>query len=231
MWGYDPVVLDRYIEFIARSQGRSVADLDNVTGNHPDRFHPLLSMLRVKYVVSPSGKVNENQSALPKFLLVGHHAIESGAGAILDRMEAEDFDPEELVVLESQPAPAPAGGRPRGKMLLLGQSTDHMTIELDVDRAAILLVTDSYAKGWRAIALPGSAQDEYQVLPANLVLRGIPVSAGKHRFRLEYAPFSFRLGRAITLASMALYAGALGWWAWWAWRRRGSASIRASRSG
>jgi hypothetical protein len=228
MWGYDPVVLNRYIEFIARTQNRSIADLDNVTGRHPDRFHPLFSMLRVKYVVSPSGKVTEDQSALPHFLLVGHHTIEHGAEAILDRMEAEDFDPEELVVLESEPSPSPAGGRPRGKMLLLGQSTDHMTIELDVDRAAILLVTDSYAKGWRATALPGSAQDEYQVLPANLVLRGIPVSAGKHRFRLEYAPFSFRLGRGITLASMALYAGALGWWAW---RRRGGAAIRASRSG
>src|SRR5207302_2566702 len=48
-WGYDPGVTRRYAEFIAWSEG---GDPDRAT-NYVTfrRFHPLLAMLRVKYVV------------------------------------------------------------------------------------------------------------------------------------------------------------------------------------
>ncbi len=226
-WGYDPVVLGRYSEFIARTQRRAVDELDNVAGDPPDIFHPLLSMLRVKYFVAPNGKVTEHPGPLPRFVLIGRHTVVEGSAAILDRMEQEDFDPRELVVLESEPVPRPTGGRPNGNLRLLDQSTDHMTIELDVDRPTILVVTDGYARGWRATALPGSVQDEYQVVPANLVLRGIPVSAGQHRFRLEYDPLPYRIGRALTLTGIVLYAGAVLWW-WW--RRQSADPIGDAQS-
>ena len=52
------------------------------------------------------------------------------------------------------------------------------------DAVAVLLVTDAYAKGWRARALPGSAQATYDVLPADYTLRGIPLAAAVLLFLL-----------------------------------------------
>ena len=85
------------------------------------------------------------------------------------------------------------------------EGTDFLEVEADLPAPSILLVTDAWARGWRAAPLQGSSQDSYELLPANYALRGLALAAGKHRLRLEYAP-------------TALYAGALisalAWTAW-----------------
>jgi hypothetical protein len=49
--------------------------------------------------------------------------------------------------------------------------TDEIEIEAQLQRPAILLVTDCWTPSWRAVTLPGSVQDRYSVLPANYTLR------------------------------------------------------------
>jgi uncharacterized membrane protein YfhO len=95
---------------------------------------------------------------------------------------------------------------------LADSSTDHLTIRAELPHAALLLITDSYSAGWRATPLPGSIQRSYQVLPANYVLRAIPLAAGSHRLRLEYAPLAFRAGVWVSLASLIVYLMFCGWW-------------------
>ena len=87
-----------------------------------------------------------------------------------------------------------------------------MTIEADVQSAAILVVTDGYARGWRAAALGGSVQDNYDVLPADHALRAIPLTAGRHHLRLEYLPVAFTAGFWVTLASLLAFVVAFGRW-------------------
>jgi uncharacterized membrane protein YfhO len=65
------------------------------------------------------------------------------------------------------------------------------------------LITDAYSNGWRARPLEGSAQRAYDVLPANYVLRAIPLSQGHHHILVEYAPIGFRVGRWITAVSLS----------------------------
>ena len=67
------------------------------------------------------------------------------------------------------------------------------------------MITDTFAKGWRVKPLQQSGQSHYEVLPANYCLRAIPLAAGHHRFRLEYSPLGFRIGKWISLGSLALY--------------------------
>ena len=70
---------------------------------------------------------------------------------------------------------------------------------------SLLLITDAYARGWRALALPGSAQARYEVMPANYCLRVIPLAAGHHLLRVEYSPSGYRLGKAVSIAAWAVF--------------------------
>jgi hypothetical protein len=76
--------------------------------------------------------------------------------------------------------------------------------------------------------LSGSSQWQYDVLPANVALRAIPLGAGAHRIRVEYAPLTYRIGRWISLAAVAALAGFAGLSVQ---RRRSNARATAQHSG
>ena len=81
-------------------------------------------------------------------------------------------------------------------------------IEAHLSAPAILLVTDGWSKDWRAEAVGGTARQHYHVMPANYVLRAIPLQAGDHRIRLEYRPAAFVIGKWISLAAWLMFATA-----------------------
>ena len=120
-------------------------------------------------------------------------------------MRAPGFDPRQTVILEAEPDPAPAAAAAPGTVTLLDASTDQLTIAAELSAPAILLVTDAYRVGWRATALPGSVQQAYTVMPADWVLRAVPLAAGSHRLRLEYLPALFVVGRWVSAAALVLY--------------------------
>jgi uncharacterized membrane protein YfhO len=90
-------------------------------------------------------------------------------------------------------------------------------IEIAVTAAAdgLLIVSDTYAKGWRA-TVDG---EQVEILPANLALRGVPVHAGSQTVVLTYTPPWLRFGLALSIAAHMALLAAL---AWAAWRRRRS---------
>lgn len=214
LWGYDPNVSRRYAEFMYFTQG---VDPDRAT--YHLRFtahHPLQRMLRWRYLVSarPGAGVREFDAPLPRALLVGGCVVAEGRDAVLSALAAPAFDPERVVVLESPPDPAPepraAASDGAGVVRVTDVSTDEVLVEAETDRPAILVLTDAYSAGWRAVALPGSAQAAYDVVPANYVLRGVPLAAGRHRLRLEYAPRGYRIGKWISLAALAGFVACAG---------------------
>jgi len=94
---------------------------------------------------------------------------------------------------------------------VIDSSSDHLTVEADLPGPAILLITDTYSDGWNARALPGSSQQEYVVMPANYILRAIPLSRGYHRIRIEYKPLTFQIGKWISMGSFVSCMIFLGW--------------------
>jgi hypothetical protein len=208
MGGYDPYILKRYAEFIDWTQG-----------NNPDKseaylyinnYSPLYRMLRLQYGMGENnGKVSVEKlpTPLPHALLVPRFKVAHGRDAIFDRLSDTDFDPTREVVLESEPQIKPAGG-PAGTARVVASDSDSLTIEAETPTPQILLITDGYSRHWRALALPGSTQHEYQLQPANYVLRAVPLSAGKHRLRIEYSPAAFRLGAWVSGVSWLVFAGA-----------------------
>jgi hypothetical protein len=208
--GYDPGVLRRYSEFMAFAQ-----DIDpcNAATQYlgPQSPYPLFSMLRLQYVIQPENGnlqlMQNTEPILPRLLLVNNFQVRNDRDSILRLLNSPTFNSNQTVVLESQPQPLPQPSDKPGTAKIVDESTDYLTIEADINSPAILLVTDAYHPNWRAEPLAGSCQKEYQVMPANYILRAVPLQAGHHIFRMEYRPKAFVIGMWISIVSLAAYLG------------------------
>ncbi|MBI5624766.1 MAG: hypothetical protein HY924_13385 [Elusimicrobia bacterium] len=223
--GYGPLPLKRYADFLAWTQGKDpgaefpYAQIRTVG--------PGYRLLRLRYVFSAKRgpPVQEVPAPLPRLSLIRDWKLASGPAGALTTMAEPGFDPSRTVILESEPDPAPAKAPPRagraGTASLVRSGTDELEIEADLPFPAILLITDAYAKDWRCRMLEKGPQASCRVMPADAVLRAVPLAAGRHRLLLEYRPATFTLGLLVTLAALLAWVGA-----WVALRAR-KASSRA----
>ncbi|XHR28594.1 MAG: hypothetical protein ACFUZC_22085 [Chthoniobacteraceae bacterium] len=217
IWGADPGVERRYAEFMTWSQG---GDPDNATQyiSFADqrgslRIPPFYTMLRFRYAFIPTSqgiKVAQAPAApMEQVQLVHDWRVIPQRDAIFRALRDPVFDPRREVILESDPGLAKPPTASTGTARVTASSTDWLEIEADTSAPAILFVTDAYSSGWRARALPGSSQQSYQVLPANYILRGVPLGAGHHRLRIEYVPRAFTVGLWVSLISLIAYIAAV----------------------
>ena len=236
IWGYEPVALGRYARFMRIA---SDFNLDEVylTALRPMRIGPLGALLRLGTTIhGPKPHVREK----PFAHLQTEYDPPLSAERIPDPMGRFEFftdwkltdfyDWERVradllglpfrrqVLLEESPGfAADPGGVVRGAARILEESNDEMVFEVEVDRPAVLVITDAYSQRWRAEPVgPASTQEEYRVLPADLTLRGIPLEAGAHTIRLYYDSPGLRWGALVTGISLLGYLTLLGFW----WRRR-----------
>jgi hypothetical protein len=211
VWGYDPGVMRRYAEFIEWSGGGDPAQATQY--QRFERVHPLLSMLRLKYLLETwHGKVRVLKSPAPPFgrlQLVGSYRLAKSRGEILQAMGQRSFDPAREMILETVPHPAPAGVDVPGRATLVREGTDFMDITADLSAPSLLLITDAWAEGWRARPLEGGSQQHYEVMPANYALRAIPLERGRHHFRVEYVPTAFRFGVIVSAVAWLAWLAAL----------------------
>jgi hypothetical protein len=222
LWGNDPFLLGRYAEFMTFTQGGNPNQVGQVL--HFKNTPALYAMLRCRYTFSvmKDGHVGAYPAETPpmeRAQLIADYRVLGGRDAIFAALSRPDFDPRRTVLLESEPSPRPVPGAEPGTVHAVETSPDSLVIEADVKTPSLLLVTDPYSRGWRAEPLPDSSQRAYQILPANYILRAVPLAAGHHHILMEYAPPSFHLGVAVSLLAWLGWAGAL-----WAGRRRNPAA-------
>jgi hypothetical protein len=223
--GYDPTCLKRYAEFIAWTQGENPDEADAYISFR--KYHPLFQMLRAQFFVQPMDakgayadvqfadkfRFGQLPPAMPRLSFVDEYSVVRGdtpkavRDAAFAAMAKKDFNPRRKVILESEPSPKPLKGGAPGQVRIIDGSTDHLTIIARVPRPMILLVTDAYSKNWKAWSLTDAQQREYSVLPANYVLRAIPLQAGDHMIRMEYSPPAFHIGKWISILSLLVFAG------------------------
>ena len=218
MWGYEATVVRRYAEFMTWSQG---GDPDQAMSYVKFvRYDPLFAMLRLRYVFGQRGNELEIGDApeppMSHLHLVSSYRVLSDRNAIFDALRSATFDPAREVILESEPEPKPSSAESVGTARIVTASTDALEIEADVEQPSILLITDAFTPSWRAAALLGSAQANYQLLPANYILRAVPLMAGHHHLRVEYAREAFAIGKWISILAGLAFVAALGW----CWKNR-----------
>lgn len=210
IWGYDASVVRRYAEFVSWTQGK---DPDKAT-QYASFAHldPLYAMLRLRYLFAQGE--NELQVAdapappLSQLQIISNYRVVQGRDAIFEALHSPTFDPARETILESEPDPKPVSGENNGTARLAASTTDALTIEADVQQPSILLITDTFTPSWRAVALPGSVQQHYQLQPANYILRAVPLAAGHHRFRVEYVSKEVAIGKWVSILAVVGFIGA-----------------------
>jgi hypothetical protein len=212
MWGYEATVVRRYAEFMTWSQG---SDPDQAMSYVKFvRYDPLFAMLRLRYVLRQHGTQLEIGDAperpMSHVQLVSGYRVVPGRNAVFDALRSDAFDPRREVILESDPEPKPAPTESSGTARVVAASTDALEIEADIEQPAILLITDAFTPSWRAVALPGSVQTNYKLVPANYILRAVPLQAGHHHLRVEYTRGVLRLGEWISIVAALGFVAALG---------------------
>ena len=212
VWGYAPLTLKRYTEFMAFTQGQPPEGADQYV--EFSRFHPLYAMLRWRYAFlanKDGDRVLTGNAVMPQLQLIQEYRAISGRDEILQAMDSPSFDPRQQVILETEPNLVPQPSTEKGTVTLIDSSANQLTVEADLPHPAILLITDAYSNGWRARPLDGSAQPTYDVLPANYVLRAIPLLQGHHHIRIEYrrSGFGWERGYPSCLWPASLVATAL----------------------
>jgi hypothetical protein len=199
-WGYDPSVTRRYAEFINWSAGNDPATTIEYVAFR--QFHPLLAMLRVKYVVvEEKDAIAIHPGGMPplqRVELIGSYRVQAGRAGILGAMGERSFDPAKQVILEREPTPRPIAAATQGSAKIVREGSDFLEVEAEVASPSILVVTDAWTPAWRAVPLESKDARRYEVVPANYVLRAVPLDRGSHRLRLEYAPPQFLAGAVVS---------------------------------
>ncbi len=172
--------------------------------------YPFLRVLNVKYIVHDRTDLPNPFPVpdwLPRFRLVDEWERAEGSAAVASRLLADDFDPARTVLLEEDPgipASPPAGdGRPPGTV---DYEYDGNVIRARVaaERPCLLVHAENWFPYWHAYR-DGT---ELPILRAYGTLRAVPLPAGESVVELRFRSVPYEIGRAITLATLALLAAA-----------------------
>ena len=123
-------------------------------------------------------------------------------------MQDPSFDPGKTALLESEPEPHPESGA-IGAAKLISDLSDELVVEADTNKPTLLLITDLYDHNWHVEALPDSAQQSYHLMPADYILRAVPLAAGHHHLQIVYVPTAFSIGIGISVVAWTLWISLL----------------------
>lgn len=173
------------------------------------------SQLGAKYVPvfqSPNGSeiVLENRSVMPKAWLVPSVFKVDDPKQAFGIMQNPQFDPRQLAVVESQPPlqlaqPGLAYIAGVGDVLLTRYEGEQIDLSVTNPENALLVLGEKYYQGWKA-SVDGVPTDIHRV---NHILRGVYLTPGTHTVEFRFDPLPFKIGKYLTLASFALFAGML----------------------
>jgi hypothetical protein len=221
--GYDSIRLASYQDYLHLAEPRVGQNAVILT-----RYDsPLLDLLNMKYVLidreirSPKfdlvfdrgTKIYRNRAVLPRAFIVPSATVLPQEEQVLAALRSPRFDPRRTVLLQEAPAAAPAGGG-SGEARVVAYRAEEVVLHATVSGGGgWLVLSDAFYPGWQA-TVDGQPVKLYR---ADYAFRAVPLSEGTHLVRFTYRPFSYRLGRAISLATLLLLGC---WFGQTEWRRR-----------
>jgi hypothetical protein len=220
--GYDAVLPQRYVDLIDRVDGHYRHGLNSL---FVEVDSPLLDLLNVKYALAdrPLGgkwelvhegqgdaNVYRNPDALPRIFVVHQAEIVDSPAASLARVTDPSFDFRRSVVLEQAPedwTSPPPGRSVEATARVTDYGSNEVIVAVSTTATGILVLTDTYAPGWRAYL----DDKTVPVYIANHTFRAVVVPPGQHQVRFTYQPTSFSVGLWISVLSavVALVVAAL----------------------
>jgi hypothetical protein len=144
----------------------------------------------------------EDRLAEPRVVLAHESELVEDELETYRRLESPDFDLRRHALLEQelpldfQPAHPPPGALERAS--IVRYEPNRVEISVRAAAPAILVLSDLFAPGWTARI----GEHELPVLPANRVMRAVPVPAGRHLVEMSYRPPGLLAGAAISTTSL-----------------------------
>jgi hypothetical protein len=198
----------------------------------PGRWHNLLDLMNVKYLVVPQApdragrpdpiagrpafrlawdgdvRVWENLSVLPRAFLVSRARVLDSPAAALAAVTRPDFDPRTAVLLEDPAAPAlpPAPpGASAGSARVTSLSANRVVVRADAGYPAYLVLSEVFYPGWHA-SLDGAPVPVHR---ADYLFRAVYLPPGPHEVVLTFWPRRYALAVLASLLAGALIAAGL----------------------
>ncbi|MDX1413939.1 MAG: YfhO family protein [Candidatus Promineifilaceae bacterium] len=228
--GYSSLIKGKYAALL-RAMDPEVA-IGWMRGNENilvmSHFHPLVSILNVKYVLSAEELsaqpelqlverldgvwVYENLKAAERAYLV-NHVQQVATDRILPTLLSSDFDWRTSALI-SEPLPAEqaaqlAKGDPErvGQATVIKYAPESVTIGVQTAEPAFLVLADAYYPGWQAL-LNGQFVPIYET---NQVLRGVYVPAGSHEVIFNFQPRPVQIGLLLALTGLLIAVVVVVW--------------------
>lgn len=165
-----------------------------------------------KVFQSPDGSevIIRNNAVFPKAWLVPAAIVVNDRQQQLAILKDPAFDPHKIAFVESQPALAlasPEASTPEtiGSVSVIKYENERISLDATATRNALLVIGEKYYKGWTA-HVDGIKTEIY---PVDRILRGVYLTPGTHKIEFRFDPLPFKIGKYLTLASFALFAGML----------------------
>jgi len=188
-----------------------------------ERGAPLYNLLGVKYVLASKGEppgderlapvytanpeidVYRNMAVLPRALFVFRSQVVDDHAAAWQAIHAPEFDPTRTVVLERMQIGDRrleigdwgleiAGG---GTVSFVRYGLNEVELAVRTPASGALVLSDVYYPGWRATVDGVPAE----VLRADYVFRAVLLPPGEHTVRMWFAPWTWRVGLAVSLVA------------------------------
>ncbi|KIX15766.1 hypothetical protein X474_03170 [Dethiosulfatarculus sandiegensis] len=129
-------------------------------------------------------RILENRYSFPKCFLAGNYKVIAGTEETLKALEG--LEPSCTAILDKTPSFA---GKPKitsSEYVKLKKYSPHeVAVEVSALTDSILIITDSYYKGWKA-SVDG---EPAELLKADFHFRGVGLSKGWHEVKLTYSPW------------------------------------------
>lgn len=214
--GIDPLAQRGYLRALGMTPGGSIGAPDGMWRPGAD----VLDLLRVTTLVvdarapvAPHPSVASGWTpawegaltrytrtpALPDAFLLGRTERASFDGA-LDRVRGEvAFDPAATALVETRCERCPRGPPgAAGTVRRVRWRDREVTVDVRADRPALLVLSQAWSPGW--VARVGG--ERVPVVRVDGLVQGVPVSAGRHRVRLEYRAPGLRTGALVSGATL-----------------------------
>jgi hypothetical protein len=152
--------------------------------------------------VLPPFTVYENSAAFPQVFVVPRAERLPERTRVLSVLQRADLH--QVVFLEDLDSAASSEVRPGapGRAVISSYEPNHVVVLVDCESPAYLVMSAPWYPGWSCTVDEKPAR----LYRANYAFRAVPVPAGRHHVRFDFAPTSYRRGRLVSGASVAMVA-------------------------
>ncbi len=148
-------------------------------------------------------KIYRYNDFIPRAFIVHRAEVIGNKDRIFEKLNSELFNPKELVILEEEPKfklNTVSTILNEDRVTITNYSSNKIELKTYLKNAGFLVLSEVYFPGWK-VFVDG---EEDKIFKANYILRAVYLKKGKHKVEFLYDPFSFRVGKYISLFTLGL---------------------------